>query len=124
MGQPAQLNLSPAQLVDLRDDGRSPTENHRLFSWIGEQNQVKKDEVFSMDFSGFEGVSMATSTPHLLDSGWLSLVIADSSRDTLPSAISAKLKVRCQKMDRHPSLSSQEESCVSSSRKNRPKNPK
>lgn len=87
-----------------------------------------------------------TTTSHLLDSGWLSLVIAghdsgkvsattvttDPARTGLhkaPNTISAKLKVTCEKMDlekaRNGSLSSQEESCIGGcSRKNRPKNPK
>ncbi|XP_035213552.1 proton channel OtopLc-like isoform X3 [Stegodyphus dumicola] len=87
-----------------------------------------------------------TTTSHLLDSGWLSLVIAghdsakvsataattDHSRSGLhrgPNTISAKLKVTCEKMDlekaRNGSLSSQDESCIGGcSKKNRPKNPK
>ncbi|KAG8187338.1 hypothetical protein JTE90_011700 [Oedothorax gibbosus] len=75
-------------------------------------------------------VSMATHpAPHnLLDSGWLSLVIGDST-STRP-AVAAKLKVTCEKMDLEKalsrgSLSSQEESCIGGcNRKNRPKNPK
>lgn len=81
---------------------------------------------------------MTTTTSHLLDSGWLSLVIAGHDKVSTgtcdsknghhtPQTISAKLKVTCGKMDldNTGSLSSHEESCIGGcSRKNRPKNPK